>query len=349
MQVVRPSQWDGAIIRFFDNLSVTHYSGPMLEENHYYPFGLTMAGISDKALKSNYAENKYRWNKKNELQNKEFSDGSGLEQYDATYRSYDPQVGRFWQIDPMSNEQEDISGFAFASNNPILLNDPLGLLSDSSHPQVRETVTVTANRQSGTSTEQSGVGMFLGIGGIPYPATPGIGTGLGPLPIIGAAIWARVKVGELARKAEAKRWHLTYIKFGPRGQVYVGRCSGYGETAEDVLRRYDANHRMNQYGYGPATLDKAISGSVYSKIERATGLPMTQVVDPLADLIATEVSGYSATRGREQQLYAFFKNAGKEMGNSINPVWQYNPYGPGYYWSSNIAFGPLVSWDQLYK
>ena len=101
-----------------------------------------MAGISDKALKHKYAENRYRWNKESELQNKEFSDGSGLEMYETYYRMLDPQLGRWWQIDPKSDnginpyaESEDeivpegfesMTPYGSMDDNPVLHNDPNG-------------------------------------------------------------------------------------------------------------------------------------------------------------------------------------------------------------------------------
>jgi RHS repeat-associated protein len=90
------------------------------EETHYYPFGLTMAGISGKAMAYGSPENKYKYNgieKERDL---------GLEVYDAQFRELDAQVGRWWQIDPVTDGYEDISPYASMYNNPLTYSDPLG-------------------------------------------------------------------------------------------------------------------------------------------------------------------------------------------------------------------------------
>jgi RHS repeat-associated protein len=103
---------------FFDNLQVTHIRGAVLEETHYYPFGLTMAGISSKA--ANITENKKKYN------GIEFDEDLGLNTCEADLRDLDPQTGRWWQVDPKTDEMYMWSTYTSNFDNPIRYKDPLG-------------------------------------------------------------------------------------------------------------------------------------------------------------------------------------------------------------------------------
>ena len=82
-------------------------------DGRYYPFGLTMAGISDKAIKSNYAENKYKFT------GQLYDDDLGWDTYQMKYRTMDPQVGRFWQVDPLATKYVYNSTYDYAENRVI--------------------------------------------------------------------------------------------------------------------------------------------------------------------------------------------------------------------------------------
>jgi RHS repeat-associated protein len=92
---------------------------------HYYPFGMIMAGISGRSFHT--SESKFKFNEGSEFQNKEFSDGNGLDWYGTDFRGYDPQLGQFRQIDPLAESTDSWGVYSFGFSNPITFNDPLGL------------------------------------------------------------------------------------------------------------------------------------------------------------------------------------------------------------------------------
>jgi RHS repeat-associated protein len=127
---------------YFDNLTLTHERGAILEETHYYPFGLTMAGISSKAAGG--LGNKNKFNGKEE-QRQEFSDGSGLEWLDFGARMYDNQLGRWMTVDPMASKFANQTPYAGMDNNPINIIDPTGQSGEPVIDKKTKTITVTSN------------------------------------------------------------------------------------------------------------------------------------------------------------------------------------------------------------
>jgi RHS repeat-associated protein len=88
-----------------------------------------MAGISSKALNFGDPGNHKKFNGIEETRDLD------LNQYDAFFRNLDPQIGRFWQIDPKPSDA--ISLYAAMENNPIRFSDFLG-----------DTLIVTGNQSS---------------------------------------------------------------------------------------------------------------------------------------------------------------------------------------------------------
>src|SRR5690606_40147036 len=105
---------------YFDNLQVTHERGRLIEENHYYAYGLKIAGISSRKLndpREGHLKNFYQY----QGEYSEWDEDLGWT--DFFLRSYDAQTGRFWQMDPYD---EFPSPFTGMGNDPINFVDPSG-------------------------------------------------------------------------------------------------------------------------------------------------------------------------------------------------------------------------------
>lgn len=100
---------------YFDNLRVRHDRGRILEENHYYAYGLKIAALSSRAFGG--APNAYQY----QGDYSEFDDDLGWN--DFQLRSYDPQLGRFLQWDPYDQFS---SGYVGMGADPVNMVDEDG-------------------------------------------------------------------------------------------------------------------------------------------------------------------------------------------------------------------------------
>ena len=106
-----------AVEVYFDDFKVTLGKGPVVQGDDYYPFGLTFNSYS----RENSVKNRYLFNGGSERQ-----DDLGLNWDYTFYRTYDPAIGIFMQIDPKVDDFYDWTPYNYAYDDPAKNNDPNG-------------------------------------------------------------------------------------------------------------------------------------------------------------------------------------------------------------------------------
>jgi RHS repeat-associated protein len=110
----------------------------VISTNDYYPFGLAMEG-------RNFSNASYRYG----FNGKEKEDGGefGETHYDYGFRIYNPTIGRFLSVDPLTQSYPELTPFQYASNSPIMNIDLDGLegVKSIDNESKKVTVTVTVN------------------------------------------------------------------------------------------------------------------------------------------------------------------------------------------------------------
>ncbi len=114
------------------------------------------------------------------------------------------------------------------------------------------------------------------------------------------------------------RTFATYTLTNPAsGQVYVGRCSGFGDIENIVIRRM-RSHKYYKRGFTIIQIDKAIQG----------------------------VGAKNAIRGREQQLIDYYGGINNSnVANKIRAVAKINVFGITFHNASDEHFGNIAKFS----
>jgi RHS repeat-associated protein len=103
---------------YFDDIEIVQEKGLIVQENHYDPYGLNLAGIE----KQGQPDDMFQYN------GKEKQEEFGLNWNDYGARYYDPQLGRWHAVDPATDLMRRHSPYNYAFDNPIRFTDPDGMM-----------------------------------------------------------------------------------------------------------------------------------------------------------------------------------------------------------------------------
>ena len=107
---------------YFDNFEIERTEATVavvVQENHYYPFGMNMKGIEELDLQSLDSKDEHRF----QYNGKEKEESFGLYWNDHGARNLDIQLGRWNGVDPLAEKFVSTSSYVAMLNNPIRFVD----------------------------------------------------------------------------------------------------------------------------------------------------------------------------------------------------------------------------------
>ena len=273
---------------FFDNLQMVHTRSAILTEDHYYPFGERLFNLSSAAFGG--IENKRKYN------GIEFDNDHDISTYEAPLRDLDPQIGRWWQIDPLIENMEMWSPYTSNYDNPIRYADPKGDEPDG------DCCKNLVTRVMGAAKGLSGV-VEMVVGGVGGAATSwtGVGAVLGGAAIIHGAdvassgfsqMWSGEETQSFTSQGISKGLQATGISVQTSNNV-----AGYADGAVSILLTGGVSASANAAKLSRA---ESINSNVYTK----------SLGDQAADLVKANGGKNSVTlRSATKQIRYDLKGA----------------------------------------
>ncbi|PTB93633.1 hypothetical protein C9994_12860, partial [Marivirga lumbricoides] len=117
MLIYVSNEEEQANIAYFDDVNVTHKHSAVIQEESYYPFGMSQHYSYQRELTK---EQRYTYNGKESISDLDL----GWLDYGA--RMYMPDLGRWFNVDPLAEKYNPVSPYAYVGNMPLIAYDPNG-------------------------------------------------------------------------------------------------------------------------------------------------------------------------------------------------------------------------------
>jgi RHS repeat-associated protein len=182
---------------YFDDFKVTHTKSPVIQSDDYYPFGLTFNSYS----RENSVPNKFKF------QGQEHVDDLGLNWDSFKWRNHQPDIGRFFNVDPLAEKYYYNSPYAFSENKVVAHRELEGLEAESIKQEIKKVENVVMPIVNKTTEK---------IGSI----TNAIGDGV-------KSVWNYLKPGA---DRGGSIWTTTEHSGGDQSKVPQGKSDGGGNV-----------------------------------------------------------------------------------------------------------------------